>query len=69
MAKPAKRFGLDLTYPLAGDVEMLGYLFEIGRLVIPQAEPHLEHFLLSRRKRMENLVELLMEEFKGRLIF
>src|SRR5437867_12337377 len=57
----AQRLRLDLTDPLAGDGEALADLFERVLAPVAHAEPHLDHFLLARRQRLEDRFGLLLQ--------
>src|SRR5262249_13197126 len=50
----AERLGLDLTYALAGNRELLADLFERVVSVHADAEAHAQHALLARRERSKD---------------
>src|SRR4051812_43706773 len=62
VAQLAQRLRLDLTDPLASDVELLADLFERARPTVLQAEPELEHASLAARERIEHCLDLLLEQ-------
>src|SRR5215471_2965039 len=61
MAELAEGLGLNLTYALAGDREVLAHLFEgvLSAVGEPEAEP--QHLLLARGERVQHLVGLLTQ--------
>src|SRR3982751_1485409 len=61
VAELAQRFRFDLTDPLAGDGEALADFLERVLAAVSHAEPHLDHLLLARRQRLQDLIGLLLE--------
>src|SRR6187431_3194356 len=62
MAQLAQRLGLDLADPLAGDVELLADLFEGPGTPVLQAEPELQDASLAAGQRVQDRLDLLLEE-------
>src|SRR6266542_5895390 len=62
VAELAKRLRLDLPDPLAGHVEVAADLLESPRPPILQAEAKLEHPPLPRSERIEDSLDLLLEQ-------
>src|SRR5262245_66617274 len=68
MAELAQRLRLDLADPLAGHVELLADLLEGPGTPVLEAESELEHAPLAAGQRVENALDLLLEELvRGRL--
>src|SRR5579864_3954901 len=61
VAQLPERLGLDLPDALARDGEALSDLFQRVLAPVPDAEPHLDHFLLARRQRLEDRFGLLLQ--------
>src|SRR3954454_12142899 len=66
MPQLAERLRLDLADALAGDVELLADLLERARASVLEAEPQLEHPSLATRQRIENGLDLLLQQLVGR---
>src|SRR5262245_9875498 len=68
MAELAQRLRLDLADPLAGHVELLAHLLEGPGTPVLEAEAELEHAPLAAGQRVEDALDLLLEELvRGRL--
>src|SRR3989454_6838232 len=61
MTKLSERLGLDLADALARDREALTHLFERVLAAVADAEPHLDHFLLARRERLQRRLGLFLQ--------
>src|SRR5439155_21360732 len=59
---------LDLTDPLARDTELAPDLLQPARVAVEQAEPKLDHLLLALGERVEDALELLLEQDERRRI-
>src|SRR5262249_44330793 len=57
----AERLRFDLPDALAGDREALADFLQRVLAAVSNAEPHLDHLLLARRERFEDLIGLLFE--------
>jgi hypothetical protein len=62
VAELAQRLRLDLADPLAGHVELLADLLERPRPAVLEAEPELEDPPLAPRERVEDRLDLLLEQ-------
>ena len=62
MTELAERLGLDLTDPLAGDVELLADLLEGSGAAVLEAESELQNASLTTGQRIEDRLDLLLEE-------
>src|SRR6185436_18628677 len=62
VAQLAQRLGLDLADPLAGDVELLADLLERSGTPVLEAEAELEHTTFATGQRVEDSLDLLLEE-------
>src|SRR3990172_1946896 len=68
VAEVAERLRLDLADALAGDVELLADLLESPGAAVLQPKPELEHPPLTTGQRVEDRLDLLLEELmRGRL--
>ena len=68
VAELAERLRLDLADPLAGDVELLAHLLEGPGAPVLEPEPELQHAPLAAGQRVEDRLDLLLEELvRGRL--
>src|SRR5438876_1275445 len=61
VAQLPERLGLDLTDPLARHGEALTHLFERVLAPVADAEAHLDHLLLARRKSFQHRLGLLLQ--------
>src|SRR5215470_2555304 len=61
MTELAQRLGLDLTYALTGHGKILADFFERVLAAVRESKTEAEHFLFSRRQRVEDLVGLLAQ--------
>src|SRR6478735_2888992 len=66
VAQLAQRLGLDLADPLAGDVELLADLLEGPGTPVLEAEAELEHAPLATGQRVEDGLDLLLEQLVRR---
>src|SRR5215467_6809200 len=57
----SERLGFDLADALAGDREILADFLEGVFASVADAEPHLDHFLFTRRQRLEDRFGLLLQ--------
>src|SRR5437879_7609995 len=62
VAQLAQRLGLDLPDPLASHVEVAPDLFEGPRATVLQAKAQLKHPSLPRGERVEDSLDLLLEQ-------
>ena len=62
MAQLAQRLRLDLADPLAGHVELLADLLERAGTPVLEAEPELQHAPLAAGERVEDRLDLLLEQ-------
>src|SRR5436190_14816920 len=60
-----QRLRLDLPDPLAGNPELLADLLQRPRVPVDQAEPQLDDLLLPVGQRVQDRVELLLQEDEG----
>src|SRR3954469_20145647 len=65
VAELRQRLRLDLADPLAGETELLADLVEGARLSVGQAEPQRDDRGLALRQRLEDAVELTLEQAEG----
>src|SRR3954454_18806161 len=63
-----QRLGLDLPDALPGDAELLADLFESARVAVGQSEPELDDLLLALGERVQDRVELLLQEDERRRV-
>src|SRR3954454_7960554 len=63
-----QRLGLDLPDALPGDAELLADLFESARVTVGQSEPELDDLLLALGERVQDRVELLLQEDERRRV-
>src|SRR6187399_2867086 len=68
MAELAQRLGLDLADAFAGDVELLADLFEGPGTPVLEAEPELQHAPLATGQRVQDRLDLLLEELVRRCL-
>src|SRR4051794_21000593 len=61
MAQLAQRLRFDLANPFARDREALTDFLERVLAAVADAEPHLDHLLLTRRQRLEDRLGLLLQ--------
>ena len=62
MTKLTECLCLYLSYALAGDIELLTYLFESACSAVLKTKAKAKHAFLARRERVENLAELLAQK-------
>src|SRR5918996_34616 len=65
VAELGQRLRLDLADPLPGHAELPADLLEGPGVPVHQPEPELDHLLLPLRQRVEDRLELLLEEDEG----
>src|SRR3954466_15949063 len=66
VAQLAQRLRLDLADPLAGDVELLAHLLEGPGTPVLETEAELEPAPLAARQRVEDRLDLLLEQLVRR---
>src|SRR3954471_12866916 len=66
MTQLRQRLRLDLPDPLSGDPELLADLLERARVAVDEAEAQLDDLLLPVRERVQDRVELVLEQEERR---
>src|SRR5687768_10790246 len=68
VAQLRERLALDLADPLAGDAELAADLLEGPGVAVGEAEPELDDLLLPLAQRVQDRLELLLQEDERRRV-